>query len=177
MKTDAEGLVVAAMKPGMWAKQRFCSRSCAKKQENPMANSEAREKMAATLRRIGHKPPIQGGNGKPMPKEQGEMLAALGEGWTAELAIPTRIPKGNGYPTCYKVDLGNPTLMIAIELDGNSHHGARRLQDRKKDDLLTSFGWRVLRVPNTKSRELYSTYRSADTLLTSLMEYSSTTAI
>ena len=34
------------------------------KANNPMSNPEAREKMAKTLKRIGHRPAIRGGNGK-----------------------------------------------------------------------------------------------------------------
>ena len=69
-----------------------------------------------------------------------------------ELAIPTRKPRGSGYPTCYKVDIGNETLRVAIEVDGQSHYSRRSL-DAKKDKLLRGLGWTVLRFSNKQVTE------------------------
>jgi len=39
-----------------------------------------------------------------------------------EVAIPTKMNRSDRlYPTCYKVDVGNVHLKIAIEVDGPSH--------------------------------------------------------
>ena len=66
-----------------------------------------------------------------------------------EQAIPTKMPRNSGYPTCYKVDVCNPALKIAVEVDGNSHCPiSRQEQDRKKDALLSGLGWTVLRFSN-----------------------------
>jgi hypothetical protein len=159
-----------------WIKRRFCSRSCSKKAENPMSKNQARIKMRETLRRIRHRPIRQGGNGRLLPIPQLALLHALGEGWESEVAIPTRIPKGNGYPTCYKLDIANAKMKIGIELDGETHAGEKIAIDRKKIDLLATFGWTVYRVKNSQAMKLYSTFESADTLLTLLKEFSSTTA-
>lgn len=80
------------------------------------------------------------------------MAEALG--WPMEVVIPTGIPKGNGYPTCYKVDVGSKDLKIAIEIDGNSHKTlVRQSQDRKKEEFLASIGWTVLRFTNQEVDE------------------------
>ncbi len=31
------------------------------------------------------------------------------------------MPRGSGYPTCYKLDIGHQELRIGIEMDGPSH--------------------------------------------------------
>ena len=148
--------------------RRFCTGSCAKKHENPMAKDSARLKMQQTLRSIGHAPKVRGGNGRALTHSQQAMMKVLGPEWRAEFAIPTKIPRGNGYPPCYKVDLGNPASKMAIELDGQTHFGKRRLLDRKKDDLLATLGWKVFRVTNKHALSLCSTFTSPDTLLISL---------
>ena len=117
---------------------------------NPMRNAETREKVSKTLKKIGHKPCIQGGNGKPMPIQQQMLLEKLeGLGFVAECAVPTKMGRYSGYPTCYKIDLGNPQLKLGIEIDGNSHCSIKRQeQDKKKTDLLATLGWQVLRFKN-----------------------------
>ena len=97
------------------------------------------------------------------------LLHALGEGWAAEHAIRTGSIMG-GVPPSYKVDIANPSMMIAIEVDGGSHCPlVRKEQDEKKSRCLEALGWSVFRVSNERALHLYSTFKSADTLLTSLM--------
>lgn len=117
---------------------------------NPMASAASRKKMSATLRRRGHKPVVRGGNGRPMPKAQAVLLAALGQGFEAEHVVPTREPrKPGGYPTHYKLDIANPAARVAVEIDGGSHRAiARREADARKDQLLTALGWTMLRFTN-----------------------------
>ena len=105
-----------------------------------------------------------------LPLPQLALLHALGEGWIAEYAIKTKAGHRNGvYPNAYKVDIANPEMMLAIELDGGSHCTLeRKAQDRKKVDFLVRLGWRVLRIQNDEALHLYSTFKSADILLTSL---------
>ena len=75
-------------------------------------------------------------------------------GWDVELPIRTLKPRGSGYPSYYKADVGNAPLKIAIEVDGNSHTVlVRKAQDRKKETLLTSLGWKVLRFSNREVTE------------------------
>jgi hypothetical protein len=96
---------------------------------------------------MGWMPQVQGGNGKPPPVAQ--MLLASALGWEMEVAVPTKQPRGSGYPTCYKLDMANRDLRIGVEVDGPSHCSLeRQAQDRKKEELLQSLGWKVLRFSN-----------------------------
>src|SRR5215831_18390525 len=156
-----------SMKRVEWKKQIFCSISCAKKQTNPMSNLATRRKLSNTLKRIGHKPTTQGGNGRSLTAPQTALLAFLGNGWQTEYAVPTG-RKGNGIASNYKLDLANVERKIGIEVDGQSHFGRRKLLDQKKDAFLATLGWKVYRVKNENVLRLCSTCTSADTLLTLL---------
>jgi hypothetical protein len=117
-------------------------------ERNPMQRPEVRAKQRTTLRAMGWKPPVQGGNGKGPTAPQ--LLLASALGWPMEIAIPAR--KGSrerGMASCYKIDIGNPTLQIGIEVDGGSHRALdRKAQDRKKEAFLNGVGWTVLRFSN-----------------------------
>lgn len=116
---------------------------------NPMRNAETRRKVSETLRTIRHRPPVQGGNGRPTPRPVTMLQAALG--WPVEVAIPTRRPRGSGYPSSYKVDLADRMTRVAIEVDGPSHGPlAAKARDAKKDALLAGLGWTVLRFTNAE---------------------------
>jgi hypothetical protein len=117
------------------------------KARNPMHNAATRAKVATTLRAINHKPRIQGGNGRPPSVPQ--KLLALALGWDMEVIVPTRQKKNSGYPSHYKIDIGNQALMIGVEIDGESHSAIKRQeQDRKKEKFLRSIGWTILRFKN-----------------------------
>lgn len=114
--------------------------------KNPMFRPESRKKMVETLNRIGHKPRVRGGNGKPTPVQQ-ERLAKLLR-WPCEVIVPTGT-KGCGIPTHYKIDIGNAPLKIGVEVDGYSHCSEkRRAQDRKKEKFLGARGWEIIRFTN-----------------------------
>lgn len=170
-KIRDDGTKTVQSKP-LFEKARFCSISCAKKKENAMWVPGAKDKMSATLKKIGHRPLRVGGNGRGMTAPQETMLSMLPPGWEPEVAIPTGIKRAmKTHPTCYKVDIGNRSMKVAIELDGNTHYGARKDLDKKKDDLLASLGWKVFRVRNADAMSMCTTCKSADTLLTLLMAY------
>lgn len=115
---------------------------------NPMAKPEIREKMAATLRAIGHRPIVQGGNGKPLRVPQAALLAALGDGWVSEYGVRTYAKRGT-LPGVYKIDIAHPVARVGIEVDGGSHGSkARQEQDNRKDTFLRGAGWTVLRFTN-----------------------------
>ena len=137
-----------------------------------MSNHQSRMKMKARLKEINHKPIKRGGNGKLLPIPQLALLHAMGEGWEAELAVPTGArSKGLPMPTCYKIDIANKERMIGVELNGGSHGTLERQeQDRKKVAFLEAEGWSIFQVSNEKALLLYSTFTSLDTLLTSLAE-------
>ena len=70
-------------------------------------------------------------------------------GWPVGVVVPTRKKRGSGYPTSYKIDVANADLMVGIEIDGGSHGSIeRQVQDRKKQQLLESMGWTILRFTN-----------------------------
>ena len=163
------------MPENLWAKQRFCSISCSKKKENPMHTLSVREAMAARLREIGHRPSLRGGNGCPPTLTELGLLFLLGAEWEWGRPIPTRKPRGSGWPNHYKLDISHLGSMTCFEVDGGSHAG-RLSADLRKDGFLKSLGWSVYRVSARDAERLYTTFRSADTLLTSLLECSSTTA-
>jgi hypothetical protein len=141
---------------GIPCKVKYCTVQCHMKHRNPghlrktngMFRQEVRDKVSAKLREMGHKPKIRGGNGTPQILATA-LLEQLGSSWVLEKAVPTGIAKGNGYPTCYKLDLAHRTLKLGVELDGSSHSAlSRKEQDRKKDTLLQRKGWIVLRFSN-----------------------------
>jgi hypothetical protein len=121
------------------------------KQNNPMHKKSVRDKVSATLKAMGWGPRIQGGNGRGLTEPQRRLAEALG--WPTEFTISTNV-RNHVYPSCYKVDIANPQLMVAIEVDGNSHGALeRKRQDRKKEALLTGLGWKVLRFKNREVME------------------------
>ena len=119
---------------------------------NPMKRPEIREKVSSTLKRLGHKPPIHGGNGRGLTMPQQSLLLALGSGWIPELAAPvtdSKCPHAH-----WLIDIANPDHMIAIEVDGTSHQSiAVRERDRRKTEQLTQQGWTVLRFTNAEVME------------------------
>lgn len=120
------------------------------RERNPMSDPEIRLKMAKTLKRIRHQPIVRGGNGCGMSLAETIMNEALqGLGFTWNYAEKTGMPRGSGFPPCYKIDFAHPQQKIAIEVDGQSHY-SRRAIDEKKTALLNSRGWKVLRFSNNE---------------------------
>ena len=126
---------------------------------NPMGNPASRVKMTASIRASGHKPPARGGNGTGLTVPQTMLLEALGPPFTSELSVKTGAPRiTGGLPTHYSIDIADPTLMVAIEIDGRSHRTtARRESDQRKDACLTLLGWTVLRFLNEEIETSLST--------------------
>lgn len=113
---------------------------------NPVRSPEAARKAQEALRAQGY-PTLNGGNGHGPTRAQQTLADALG--WPMEHVVPTRAKRSSGWPSHYKLDIANPTLQVAIEVDGFSHQTAKiRAADRRKDAWLTSRGWTVLRFSN-----------------------------
>jgi hypothetical protein len=103
----------------------------------------------------------RGGNGQ-LTKQQLKLYGAI-SGMTRmkmELAIPVLMPlrKMNlivtSPPTHYKVDIGIPSLNLAIEVDGNSHKTKKwKFLDKRKTEILELLGWKVLRFWNQEIDE------------------------
>jgi len=107
-----------------------------------------REKVSGILRKMGHRPPWIGGKGRGLTEPQKILLRALGDGWEAEYPVPVN-PRRDGLPTCYYLDLANPVMMVAIEVDGATHYLAEvKEADAKKTAFLNGRGWTVFRFWN-----------------------------
>jgi len=116
---------------------------------NGMSDPEVRARVSTKLRAMAWKPVMQGGNGHGPTIHEQALASALG--WDTNVIVNTNMKNGDGYPHHYKVDVGNRQLMIAVEIDGFSHRAMeRKSQDRKKEELLRSLGWRVLRFSNAE---------------------------
>jgi hypothetical protein len=127
---------------------------------NPMHDPEVVKKVSTSLRAIGHRPSVRGGNGTGPTECEALLLAALLRAdptrqWVLDFAIACggNLPKGQrrqlGLPTCFKPDITDPSRKIAIEVDGASHQlKGRREQDARKTAFLQSLGWSVFRAKN-----------------------------
>ena len=163
----------------IWNAKKYCSKSCAKKVENPMFREDVAKKVSSTLRQIGHKPKIHGGNGRPLTIPQEEIAKILGK--IAETEYPiitTEKQRANGASHCYKMDVAIPYLRLAIQLDGAGHSTKKvREADKRIRVWMAELGWSVLHISNSKALELCSICKSPDTLLTMLTESWFITAI
>lgn len=119
---------------------------------NPMFCDAYRLKAIRTLRDMGHQPQLRGGNGTGPTVPESTLASRLS--LQTNVVVRTLMGAGSGYPSHYKVDVGDRSLKLAIEIDGSSHGmRARREQDEKKTELLESLGWTVLRFTNAEVME------------------------
>ena len=92
----------------------------------------------------------RGGNGE-LTVPQIRLAAVLG--WIPEFTILTKPVQGRfpSLPKCYKVDVAQPVLRIAVEVDGASHRTRKwKFLDRRKTEILSALGWSVLRFTNER---------------------------
>ena len=114
-----------------------------------MHTPEAREAAARARRARGNwRPPVQGGNGRPMPKPQQMLLEALGPDWVSE----KRFPWGRSAIPAYLADMAHEECKLVVEVDGENHSSVRA-RDERKDRFLEERGWLVLRVSNDEVLE------------------------
>lgn len=137
-----------------------CSLKCAgksssfrMKENNPMKDDSVRKKVSDTLKKIGHKPKIVGGNGRGPSVYQKQLydeLIKINDSFKMEFVFKTKsFNKDKIYPNHYKIDIALFSHKIAIEVDGSSHNSKKiKSCDKKKSDLLISQGWKVLRLSN-----------------------------
>ncbi len=94
---------------------------------------------------------LDGGNGTPATLPERLLLDRLGADWVWQHVVATKVPRGSGYPTHYKIDLALAHRKIGIEVDGKSHKANRiREADERKDARLAELGWSVLRFRNAE---------------------------
>ncbi|MGB2806938.1 MAG: DUF559 domain-containing protein [Sedimentisphaerales bacterium] len=112
---------------------------------NPILKEEVRKKALDAMKKKGYKH-LAGGNG--MGPTLSQKLLAHALGWPMEHAVGVR-PIKKGYPRSFKIDIANPKMKIAIEVDGLSHRTKKvMIADQKKTDYLESKGWKVIRFQN-----------------------------
>ena len=126
------------------------------KKFNPMFKRKNIEKMKSIKRANGTLNIWTGKRGGNGQYTQPQILLAVALGWEMEVAIKTgnRQNDGSGYPTCYKVDIGNKKLKIAIEIDGKRHRvKSQKALDQKKEKKLAGMKWKILRFTNEEVTE------------------------
>lgn len=118
-------------------------------ERNPMHDPATRAKMAASLRRVGHRPRVRGGNGSPVPYPQQGLADFLG--WPVEVTIT---PGDGQRPYHYSADIAHPTMRVCVEVDGGSHSALdRQSSDRRRDERLSAAGWLTFRFSNQDAME------------------------
>lgn len=68
-----------------------------------------------------------------------KLCRLFGKGWKLEHHVGT-----------YHIDIANPGMMLAIEVDGAHWHQDKK-HDKKRDKYLAALGWAIIRVPATKA--------------------------
>jgi hypothetical protein len=113
-----------------------------------MNTPEAIAKRVVTLKKTG----VTGGSGRP-PSESHKMLAdALS--LPIEYPVKSGLKRSLGFKAVYHIDIANPDVKLAIEVDGKSHrYGLWPERDRKKTQVLNDLGWTVLRFTNEEIKD------------------------
>jgi hypothetical protein len=121
---------------------------------NEMKSGDKARRIGGTNRVTNRTPSFsgsKGGNGATLTEPQKFLLGLLNSDWVSEHCVSSM---GVGkdptyrYPKNYKIDLANPHLKIAIELDGSTHAGRRVVSDTMKQNYLEANGWKVYRYKN-----------------------------
>ena len=89
---------------------------------------------------------VRGGNGHITPEQR---ILAEATKYVPEYAVKT----GNPRWKCALLDLANPDLKIAVELDGVSHNTKlQKSRDARKVPMLAALGWTTIRFSNEQVR-------------------------
>src|SRR3990172_4540647 len=141
--------------PRMWAAAQAAHRgkpdpttSARMKANNPNQTAEWKRRMSAIM--SGRTFLARGGNGTLTPQQE---TVAKALGLPMEYAIPTRPVKDRfkSLPSCYKVDIADPSRRLAIEIDGRTHNTKKwKFLDKRKTEVLNALGWSVLRFSNQR---------------------------
>jgi hypothetical protein len=121
------------------------------KTNNPMWYGDNKERMIKKMK--GRTFLSRGGNGEPT-KQQLALQSITG--LPIEYVIETATVKDlfPSLPHCYKVDLADPSVKLAIEVDGKTHKLKKwRFLDKRKTGVLNSLGWTVVRFWNEEIDE------------------------
>ena len=119
------------------------------RENNPMRNQSTRDKVSASM--SGRTFLARGGNGTTT-EPQRQLATALS--LPMEYAIVTAAVKGlfPSLPNAYKVDIADPALKLAIEVNGRTHRQPKwTYLDRRKTEVLSALGWSMLRFTNEEA--------------------------
>ena len=144
-REKARKKMIQKAKDPEWIKK--VSEGTRKAMHDPKIRQKHLKALAKNLQKygVGYK----GGNGQPKTEIVKQFCSLLEpQGFICEHPVKTA-GHGTGLntPTVYKTDFGHPIKKIAIELDGPSHRSLKaRARDEKKDTVLRSLGWEVIRI-------------------------------
>jgi hypothetical protein len=153
----------------------FCSRECRKMVRSPecaaqmrRTNLRRRDKISQRMRTRnpiwmpgvlekvsralkGRTFLARGGNGR-LTVPQTHLAKATGLPTEYAIGIPAEAKRYfQSPPTVYKVDLAEPSVKLAIEVDGLSHRTRKwKFLDARKTSILNWLGWTVLRFTNAE---------------------------
>ena len=103
---------------------------------------------------------LRGGNGTGMARCEALLKSVLPDRFITNYPVALGRRRA-GYPTSYKVDFGDPSQKVAIEVDGSSHNRLdRQAQDWKKEEALAQLGWKVFRITNAEVERMFGIYKS-----------------
>lgn len=146
------------------------------KKNNPMSHPEVIEKMSRSKQ--GRTFLARGGNGQ-LTEPQKRLAERLGLSNFMEYVIETR-PVKNQFPSLpnhYKVDIANPSVKLAIEVDGQSHKTKKwKFLDQRKTGILEVLEWKVLRFSNQEVIEHLEDCVQMVTFITSKLKETTTTS-
>lgn len=138
--------------------------------------SEAHLEKMSAIRKGRPFPVERGGNGKGPSRTEAMLIPFMPDGFSWNCIVRSEA-FGQGCPSHYKLDFGNPKTKVCLEVDGIGHNAIKkRDQDRRKTAQLELLGWKVFRITNDKAWSLFSTSKLQEHLRTLLTECSSTTA-
>ena len=116
------------------------------RENNPMRNQSTRDKVSASM--SGRTFLARGGNGTTT-EPQRRLANALDLPMEYAVATAAVTKACSSLPNAYKVDIANPALRLAIEVDGRTHRQPTwTYLDRRKTEVLSALGWSVLRFTN-----------------------------
>jgi len=122
------------------------------KKNNPSRRADVKAKISTTKKGKPF-PTKRGGNGRGMTVPQMMLMKELSP-YHPEAEYVVKTAGILKYPPAYKVDVALPNRMIAVEVDGNSHHSLKvKEADERKTSVLEQKGWKVLRFTNQQILE------------------------
>jgi hypothetical protein len=91
----------------------------------------------------------RGGNGTGPSKAQAKLHRLVGGELEYVVSLGKKIGWKKGWPCCFIIDIGFPSVKLGVEVDGESHNNPNsRKRDRRKARRLASLGWRLIRIRN-----------------------------